>query len=109
VDIQGSSTTNEEVPLVGNVSLEYLLTRSGRYKLKGFRRNEFENVIDGQTIVSGIGIIFTQEFNKFSELWEAILKRETKAEKEERLRLEKEQKLKENEMIDPNKETLNTK
>jgi translocation and assembly module TamB len=107
VDLQGSSSTGEETPLIGNVSLEYLLTKNGRYKLKGFRRNEFENVIDGQTVVSGIGIIFTQEFNKFSELWDAILKGETKEEKAERKRLEKEQDLKDNEMIDPNEEELN--
>ena len=85
VDIQGSSSTGETTPLIGNVSLEYLLTEDGRYRLKGFRRNEFENVIDGQTIVSGIALIFTQEFNKFSELWDAILRSQNdkrKAEKE---------------------------
>ena len=27
VDIQGSSTTNEPTPLIGNVSLEYLINR----------------------------------------------------------------------------------
>ncbi|WP_310991995.1 translocation/assembly module TamB domain-containing protein [Aequorivita marina] len=84
VDLQGSSPNNEPTPLIGNVSLEYLLTSNGRYRLKGFRRNEFENVIDGQTIVSGIALIFTQEFNKFDELWQAILRGETKAEKEAR-------------------------
>ena len=107
VDLQGSSSTGESTPLIGNVSLEYLLTKNGRYKLKGFRRNEFENVIDGQTIVSGIGLIFTQEFNKFSELWEAILYNETKAEKLERDRLKKEQKLKDKEKIDPENEDIN--
>lgn len=84
VDLQGSSSTNEPAPLIGNVSLEYLLTENGRYRLKGFRRNEFENVIDGQTIVSGIALIFTQEFNKFDELWQAILRGETKQEKASR-------------------------
>jgi len=106
VDLQGSSTTGESTPLVGNVSLEYLLTKNGRYKLKGFRRNEFENVIDGQTVVSGIGLIFTQEFNKFSELWDAILYNETKAEKLERDRLKKEQKQNDREKIDPKKEEI---
>lgn len=81
VDIQGSSSTGEEAPIIGNVSLEYTLTEDGRYRLKGFRKSEFENVIDGQTIVSGIGLIFTQEFNQFSELWDAIL-RSKKEEKE---------------------------
>lgn len=82
VDIQGSSSTGEATPLVGNVSLEYLLTNNGRYRLKGFRRNEFESVIDGQTIVSGLALIFTQEFNKFDELWDALLRSETKKEQE---------------------------
>ena len=72
-----------------------------------FDSNEFENIIDGQTIVSGIGLIFTQEFNKFSELWEAILYNETKAEKLERDRLKKEQKLKDKEKIDPENENIN--
>jgi hypothetical protein len=74
VDIQGSSTNEESTPLIGNVSLEYIVSKDGRYKLKGFRKSEFENVIDGQTIVSGIALIFTQEFNQFDELWEAIFK-----------------------------------
>ncbi|WP_225035162.1 translocation/assembly module TamB [Winogradskyella sp. SM1960] len=85
VDIQGSSSTGEEAPLIGNVSLEYTLTEDGRYRLKGFRKSEFENVIDGQTIVSGISLIFTQEFNQFSELWDAIImarKAKREAEKE---------------------------
>ncbi len=84
VDLQGSSATEETAPLIGNVSLEYLLTPNGRYRLKGFSRNEYENVIDGQTIVNGIALIFTQEFNKFDELWQAMLKGETKEEKEAR-------------------------
>lgn len=84
VDIQGSSSTGEETPIIGNVSLEYTVTEDGRYRLKGFRKSEFENVIDGQTIVSGIGLIFTQEFNQFNELWDAILrkKKERQAKRE---------------------------
>lgn len=88
VDIEGSSSTGEETPIIGNVSIEYLLTESGRYRLKGFSRNEFENVIDGQTVVSGIALIFTQEFNKYSELWDALFKAQT--EQEKKLKAEKE-------------------
>ncbi|WP_228122906.1 translocation/assembly module TamB domain-containing protein [Oceanihabitans sp. IOP_32] len=82
VDIQGGSSTNKETPLIGNVSIEYLITENGRYRLRGFRRDEFENVIDGQTIVSGIALIFTKEFNKFNELWKALLASEQEAEAE---------------------------
>ncbi|MDN3723582.1 translocation/assembly module TamB domain-containing protein [Aequorivita sp. SDUM287046] len=97
VDLQGSSSTNEPVPIIGNVSLEYLLTENGRYRIVGFRRNEFESVIDGQTIVSGIALIFTQEFNKFDELWQAILRGETEKEKADRKAAREKKKAKEEE------------
>lgn len=74
VDIQGSSPVEEEgTPLIGNVSIAYLLTEDGRFRVQFFRRNEFENVIDGQLIVSGIALIFTKEFNKFQELYDSLL------------------------------------
>ena len=97
VDIQGSNTTGEQTPLIGNVSLEYKITEDGRYRLKGFRKSEFENVIDGQTIVSGVGLIFTQEFNEFQELWNALLNatKKKKIAKEKEDAKENEKKLKE--------------
>ncbi|HSM62308.1 MAG TPA: translocation/assembly module TamB domain-containing protein, partial [Gillisia sp.] len=69
LDIQGSDQTPGEAnPIIGNVSLEYLLTENGRFRLKGFRLIRYANVIDGQLIERGISLIFTQEFNKLKEL-----------------------------------------
>lgn len=104
VNLEGSSPDNEPTPIIGNVSLEYLLTENGRYRLKGFRKNSYENIIDGQTIVSGLALIFTQEFNKFQELGEAILKGETKEEKA--ARKEAKAKQKEKELREKEKEEL---
>ena len=74
VDLQGSNTNADggTAPVVGNVSIEYLLTEDGRYRLRGYRRSQFENVVDGQIIVNGISLLFTQEFNKFTELWKSM-------------------------------------
>ncbi|WP_298316139.1 translocation/assembly module TamB [uncultured Aquimarina sp.] len=77
VDIEGSSQNSEEsTPVIGNVSLEYLLSKNGRYRLKGFRKNEFESVIDGQLVVTGIALIFNKEFNKFKELFSKSVAKE---------------------------------
>jgi len=78
VDLQGSSQGGEESPVIGNIGLEYLLTRDGRFRLEAFRRKSYENVIDGQLIVSGLALIFTKEFNKFNELWDQIVQDEKK-------------------------------
>lgn len=77
IDVQGRSQVSEQnTPIVGNVSLEYLLTENGRYILKGFRKNQFESVIDGQVIATGIAFIFNKEFNQFRELWQKSNKSE---------------------------------
>lgn len=104
VNLEGSNPNNEPTPIIGNVSMEYLLTENGRYRIKGFRKNSYENVIDGQTIVSGLALIFTQEFNKFKELGEAILKGETKEEKA--ARKEAKARLKEREEKEKEKQRL---
>lgn len=72
VNVQGSGETtadDETTPLIGNVSLEYLITENGRYRFQGFRKNEYENIIDGQLIVTGFAFIFNREFNRFKEIW----------------------------------------
>lgn len=70
VDLQGSDPeAGAANPLIGNVSIQYLLTRDGRYRLKAFRRNAFENFIDGQIIINGIALIFAREFNEFKRIF----------------------------------------
>lgn len=73
IDVEGSAQAGqEETPIIGNVSLEYLLTKNGRYRLKGFRKNQYVNVIDGQLILTGLALIFNRDFNEFSELFNPI-------------------------------------
>lgn len=73
VDIEGSSPNPEQTnTILGNISLEYMLTENGNYRLRAFRKNQFESIIDGQLIINGIGVIFNREFNQFTELWKGI-------------------------------------
>jgi translocation and assembly module TamB len=70
IDIEGSSQTQETGnSMLGNVSVEYLLTKNGRYRLRGFRKNQFESIIDGQLLVTGLSLIFNRDFNRLRELW----------------------------------------
>lgn len=77
VDVEGSASSSEtETPLIGNVTLEYLLSEEGTYRLKGFRKQEYQNIIDGQLIITGVAFIFNREFNKFSQLFSPLKKEE---------------------------------
>ena len=83
VDIQGGNQEGQETsPVIGNVSISYLLDRSGIWRLKGFSKSQYENVIDGQLVVSGIALIFTKEFNKFKDMFEKAVMEKVKKEEE---------------------------
>ncbi|MUH35582.1 translocation/assembly module TamB [Zobellia amurskyensis] len=90
VDVEGSAQSGQEqTPIIGNVSLEYLLTKDGRYRLRGFRKSEYENIIDGQLIVTGMAVIFNREFNKFSQLFNPL--KDNTEEKEKKTKSDKEE------------------
>lgn len=85
VNLQGSDPSAvRSSPLIGNVSIQYLLTENGKFRLKGFRRNTFENIIDGQVIITGIALIFMQQFNDFAELWTNPFAKSSENTKEEK-------------------------
>ena len=89
VDVNGSAQPGQDTPIIGNVSLEYLLTKNGRYRLKGYQKSEYTNIIDGQLIISGLAFIFDREFNKFSELFRPMKDKEETDQKND-LKKEKE-------------------
>jgi translocation and assembly module TamB len=70
MDVEGGNQeVNQGDALFGDVSVEYRLDQRGQWRAKAYRKNQFESVIDGQLVVTGISIIFNKEFNAFKELW----------------------------------------
>lgn len=66
--LQGTSQlNNNDFPSL--VTAEYKLTRDGRYRLSGFRKNTYEGVFEGQIIREGAGIVFIRDFNRFGEIF----------------------------------------
>jgi TamB, inner membrane protein subunit of TAM complex/AsmA family len=55
--------------IAGNVDAAYKLSRDGRYLLRAYRQNQYQAVILGQVIETGVGFIFTFNYDKFKEIW----------------------------------------
>lgn len=51
-----------------NVSINYNLTRDGRYLLRGYRRNDYQAVLDGYIIETGVGFIITVDYNTLADV-----------------------------------------
>lgn len=84
-ELEGPANTNQQSSnIAGDVAVDYLLSKDGRYALRAYRRNQYEGVIEGQVVESGVSFIFSFDFNKFKE----ILNRKT----EEQIMIEKAEK-----------------
>ncbi len=55
--------------IIGDVSVEYLVTPSGNIRLRAFNKTEFEDVIDGEVNRTGVSILYNKDFYKFSEIF----------------------------------------
>lgn len=60
----GQKTTD----IAGNISVNYKLTKDGRYLVRAYRRDEYI-VIEGEVIETGIAFSLTYDYNRFKELF----------------------------------------
>jgi len=74
---QNQNSTN----IAGNVNVEYALSSDGRYRLRAYRRNQNEGVIEGQIIETGLGFALVVDYNRFREIFQ---KKESRDEKRTR-------------------------
>lgn len=85
VGIEGSENKNQASDVIGDVSLEYLLTKEGQYRLKAFRENQYQDLVEGQLVVTGLSVLFSKDFNTFKQLFEKTPKKEEEPEIKEEL------------------------
>lgn len=76
VKLEGKSAQQNNVNnLTGDVQVGYKLTEDGRYQLKAFRQNQIDNVVNGVITETGVGVLYTREYNKTKELFTPPKKR----------------------------------
>lgn len=69
--LQGANTGNQNSSnIAGNVNLDYALSADGRYRLRAYRKNDNESVIEGQIIETGLGFSIVVDYNKFKEIFQ---------------------------------------
>lgn len=71
VGIEGSDNEpgDDMNGITGDLVIEYNLTKDGIYKLQGFDKSEYEDIIDGRIRKTGIAFIFNKEFESFKGLF----------------------------------------
>ena len=71
-ELEGPQQSNQRSNnIAGNVAVNYQLSKSGRYLLRFYRKNEYQGVVDGYIIETGLGFIMTVDYNRIKEILQA--------------------------------------
>lgn len=69
-DVQGQNAgTKTNTSFIPDVTVGYKLTKDGKYLLRAYRKNQFEVVMDGYVVETGLGFIVTLDYDRFRELF----------------------------------------
>ena len=67
--VEGSARQNEQMTnIAGNIRLDYLVSKDGRYKLRAYRKNDYQVALQGQIIETGAGFVLTLDYDKFKHI-----------------------------------------
>jgi translocation and assembly module TamB len=61
--------------LAGDITLEYLLTTDGKYRLKGYRLTDNDLTFQGNIVRTGVSFVVVLEFNKFKNMFKSSKKK----------------------------------
>ncbi|MBS1602268.1 MAG: translocation/assembly module TamB [Bacteroidetes bacterium] len=69
-DVQGTGAAGQSASnIAGDVAVDYKLTKDGRYMVRAYRKNQYEAVIEGQVVETGVSFILTFDYNRLRELF----------------------------------------
>lgn len=66
--LEGDAATSNTQNLVGDVSVDYKLTRDGRYRVRVYQRSTNETVVEGQVVETGAAFMIVLDFDQFREI-----------------------------------------
>jgi hypothetical protein len=69
--LEGEARQNENMTnIAGDVTVDYSLSRDGRYMLRAYRKNEYQVALQGQIVETGVGFIITLDYDKFRDIFQ---------------------------------------
>jgi hypothetical protein len=81
--LEGEARQNENMTnIAGDVTVDYSLSKDGRYMLRAYRKNEYQVALQGQIVETGLGFIITLDYDKFRDIFQRS--RKEKKQKERR-------------------------
>ncbi|MBE7179049.1 MAG: translocation/assembly module TamB, partial [Mucilaginibacter polytrichastri] len=67
-NVEGAQQNQKASNIAGDISVDYALSKDGRYTLRAYRKDQYI-VVQGQVIETGLGFILNADYDKLKELF----------------------------------------
>ncbi len=68
--LEGPQNSNQQNNnIVGNIAADYQLSRDGRYMIRFYRQNEYQGIVDGYIIETGVSFILSVDYERFMQIF----------------------------------------
>ncbi len=68
--LEGDQRANQQANnIAGDIAVDYQLSKDGRYRLRAYRKNQYQVALQGQIVETGVAFIITMDYNKFMEIF----------------------------------------
>jgi len=90
--LEGTQQANQETNrIAGDVSLDYQLSKDGRYRVRAYRKNDYQVALQGQVVETGVAFTITFDYDHFRELFQkSTAEKEARSKAKEQEKKEKE-------------------
>ncbi len=74
----GAKAVQQNSSSFPDITLNYKLSRDGKYAIRAYRKDQFEVTVDGYVVETGVAFVITFDYDKFKELFKKKEKRTKK-------------------------------
>ena len=84
--LEGQQQTNQQANnIAGDISADYQLSKDGRYRVRAYRKNQYQVALQGQVIETGVSFIITLNYDKFREIFRSAKQDKVKLDTKKKL------------------------
>lgn len=69
-ELESKSQTPSSSEVFDNIALDYSLSKDGRYLFRGYRKNQYQSILEGFIVETGVSFIITADYDLFREIFQ---------------------------------------
>jgi translocation and assembly module TamB len=68
-ELESQNNAGNSTEVFDNIALDYLISKDGRYMFRGYRKNQYQSILEGFIIETGVSFIITADYDLLREIF----------------------------------------